>query len=105
MNNFEIIKSIEQIVCPYFQFNMDDFYGNIVGREVPKIEELNILFFKLNGYDKKLYLSKNDQEKMVDKIKDLNIGLVEINSIQSYGRYIIITLYKNEKWVGSILNI
>ena len=93
MNNFEIIKLIEEIVNPYFQFNMDDFYGDKGSCEYPKIEEISTLFFKLNGKDRKLSLSQNKQREMVDKIKNLNIGTVEISTVQSFGRYIVITPY------------
>jgi hypothetical protein len=92
MNNIEIIETIEKIVCPYFTFNMDDFYGDKGSCEYPKIEEISTLFFKLNGKDRKLSLSKNKQQEMVDKIKNLNIGIVDISTVQSFGRYIVITL-------------
>ena len=90
MNNIEIIETIEKIVCPYFTFNMDDFYGDKGSCEYPKIEEITTLFFK-----RKLFLSKNKEQEMVDKIKNLNIGTLEISTVQSFGRYIVITPYKN----------
>ena len=93
MNN---IETIEKIVCPYFTFNMDDFYGDRGSCEYPKIEEITTLFFKkLNGKDRKLSLSKNKEQEIVDKIKNLNIGTLEISTVQSFGRYIVITPYKN----------
>jgi hypothetical protein len=96
MNNIEIIETIEKIVCPYFTFNMDDFYGDRGSCEYPKIEEIITLFFKkLNGKDRKLSLSKNKEQEIVDKIKNLNIGTLEISTVQSFGRYIVITPYKN----------
>jgi hypothetical protein len=95
MNNFEIIEVVKKIVGPYFQFNVEDFYGDRGSCEYPKIEEMNTLFFKLNGKDKKLTITKNEQKKMVDEITNLNIGLVELISVNALGKYIIITLYKN----------
>lgn len=94
MNNIEIIETIEKIVCPYFTFNMDDFYGDRGSCEYPKIEKITTLFFKLNRKDGKLSLSKNKEQEMVDKIKNLNIGTLEISTVQSFGRYIVITPYK-----------
>ena len=94
MNNFEIIKQVEQIVSPYFNFNMDDFYGDRGSCIYPKIEELKTLFFKLNGKDRKLFITIDDQQKMVDKIKNLNIGLVEICKTP-FGLFIIIHLSEN----------
>lgn len=93
MNNLEIIKLVEEIVSPYFEFNLADFYGDRGSCEYPKIEELKILFFKLNGRDKKLRINKVDQQKMVDKIKNLNIESVELSYVQSFGRYIIIKTF------------
>ena len=77
MNNIEKIEKIEKIVCPYFTFNMDDFYGDKGSCEYTKIEEITTLFFKLNGKDRKLSLSKNKEQEMVDKIKNLNKSLNE----------------------------
>ena len=89
MNNTEIIETVEKIACPYFTFNMDDFYGDKGSCEYPKIEEIVTLFFKLNGKIEN-YLSKNKQQEIVDKIKNLNIGTVEICKVQSFGTYIVI---------------
>lgn len=91
MSNVEIIATVEKIVFPYFTFNMDDFYGDKGSCEYPKIEEISTLFFKLNG---KLSLSKNKQQEMLDKIKNLDIGTLEISKVQSLGIYIVITPYK-----------
>ena len=89
MNNIEIIEAVEKIVSPYFKFNMDDFYGDKGSCEYPKIVEISTLFFKL-----KLSLSENKQIEMVNEIKNLNLGVLEISSVQSLGRYIVITPYK-----------
>ena len=99
MNNFEIINSIKQIVCPYFEFCTDDLYGNTGGSsEYPKIEEMCKIFFKLKCIDKKI-ISKNKQQEIVDKVKNLNIGFVQIETIPYLGRYIIIIPYKNTDFV------
>ena len=94
MNNFEIIEVVEKILYPFFKFNIEDFYGDRGSCEYPKIEEMNTLFFKLNGKDKNLTISKNEQNKIVDEITNLNVGLVETVSIQSFGKYIVIRPYK-----------
>jgi hypothetical protein len=38
-------------------------------------------------------ISRNKQQEMVDKIKNLNIGTVEISSVPYYERYIVIKPY------------
>lgn len=94
MSNIEIIEVVEKIVCPYFNFNIEDFYGDRGSCEYPKIEDLDTLFFKLNGKDRKLSISKNKQEEMVDKIKNLNIGSVDFWRVAAFGKYIVIKPYK-----------
>jgi hypothetical protein len=92
MNNNDIIKLIEQIVNPYYYFEMDDFYGDRCGLPYPKIDDLDVLYFKKNGKDKKLIISKNDEQTIIDKIKNLNIGYVELIKIPAFGVYICIKL-------------
>ena len=93
MNNYEIIKSIEHIVHPYFTFEMDDFYGDKGGLPYPNIDELTMLFFKKNGKDKNLVLTKNEEQIMLDKISKLcNIGSVELIKIPYFGIYIHVKL-------------
>jgi hypothetical protein len=75
---------------------MNDFYGDKGSCEYPKLEEINVLFFKLNGKDGNLFISKNDQQIMVNKIRNLDIGLVEISSVQSFSRYISIRPHEKE---------
>jgi hypothetical protein len=92
MNNHEIINTINKIVNPFFIFEMNDFYGDRGGIPFPKIEELQLLAFKKNGKDKKLNLTKEQETLIINKIKDLNIGSVEIVKIQAFGTYIMINL-------------
>jgi hypothetical protein len=93
MNNSEKIRLINQIVQPYFNFEMDDIYGDKGGIPYPKIEELNTLFFKKNGKDRKLFINKMEEQIILNKLKELNIGSVEIIKIQSLGVFIIIELF------------
>lgn len=92
MNNHEIINIINKIANPFFNFEMNDFYGDRGGRPYPKIEELQLLAFKKNGKDRKLNLTKEQETLIINKIKDLNIGSVKIEKIRAFGTYIIINL-------------
>ena len=93
MKNREKIKIIENIVQPFFTFEMDDFIRDRGGLLYPEIEELTILFFKKNGNDdKKLFLTKKEQQILLDKIQFLHIGYAEIIKNPYFGTYIIITL-------------
>jgi len=92
MDNYEKIRLIEEIVKPYFNFEMDDFYGDRGGAPYPKIENLDRLYFKKNGRDKKLVLSKLEEQSMIEKIKNLNIGSVEIIKFPYIGIFISVIL-------------
>jgi hypothetical protein len=97
MDNYEKISIIEKIIKPYFKFEMDDFYGDRGGAPYPKIENLTRFYFKKNGRDRKLVLTKEEQQIMLDKIKKLNIGSVEIIKFPFIGIYICVDLYDNNE--------
>lgn len=88
MNNAEIIEAVEKIVSPHFAFAMDDFYNR------PIIESMHMLFFKYARKDRTL--PKREEQKIVDDVMNLCVGLVECVTVPSYGKYIIIHP-KNEK--------
>jgi hypothetical protein len=90
MNNYEIIQAVEEICSPHFKLELNDIYGDRGSCVLPKIDELKILHFKLDGYNRRV-ICKNKQQDMVDKIKELNIGTVVIVTQSFVGRYIIIT--------------
>jgi len=94
MDNNKKINLIHKIVLPYFKFEMDDFYGDRGGRPYPKIEDLNLLYFKKKTrYENGSYLpslTKKDEKVMIEKIKNLNIGKVEYYRISNFGKYIVI---------------
>lgn len=91
MDNYQIIQKINEIVNPFWMFEMDDFYGDKGGIPYPKIEELKNIMFKLNGKNRKLMLTVQEEKEMIQKIKNLDIGTVEILKINSLGKYICIT--------------
>ena len=88
------VKLIEDIVSPHFELNIEDFYGDRGSCIYPTIEEMHTLFFKLNGKHFRKLISKNERLKLADKVRDLNIGEVELSSIPSFGCYIVVTLNK-----------
>jgi hypothetical protein len=55
---------------------------------------MNTSFFKLDGRNRKLSISQNEQTKMVNEITNLNVGLVELVTVRAFGKYIVITPYK-----------
>jgi len=92
MDNYEKIRIIQEIVNPFFKFEMDDFYGDRGGIPYPKIENLTKLFFKKNGKDRKLVITKGQEQNILKKIKQLGFGSVELIRIPSFGIYIYIDL-------------
>ena len=93
MDNNKKINLIHKIVLPYFKFEMDDFYGDRGGRPYPKIEELQILWFKKNGKDNKIpSLSKQEEKLMIEKIKNMNFGSVELVKLSGMGTYICVDM-------------
>jgi hypothetical protein len=89
MNNFEIAKLVEEITQPYFSFSYD-FYGDVKSCNIPNVEDMDILFFKKNGRNRNLIITKDEENIIVEKVKKLNVGIVEIKNIQSIGRFISI---------------
>lgn len=94
MNNHEKIDAVGKIVKPYFNFEMDDFYGDRGGAPYPKIENLKYLYFKKNGKDRKLVITNNEIQVVLDKIKELNIGKVELVKFPYIGTFIQIKVYE-----------
>lgn len=92
MNTHEKIRIIQEIVKPYFKFEMDDFYGDRGGIPYPKIENLTRLYFKKNGKDRTLVITKGEEQNMLKKIKELGFGSVQLIQIPSFGVYILIDL-------------
>lgn len=91
MNNAEKVKLVDQIVNPYFKFDMNDAYGDKGSGLLPSVEEISVLYFKLQMINKTC-ISKNKQLELVEDIKKLNLGLVEIFTQSPFGRYIKIEL-------------
>jgi hypothetical protein len=92
MKNSEIIQLVEEIVTPYFQFSMEYPYGDRGSCTYPDIEKISMLVFKKNGKDRNLVLSKDEEKILVDQIKNLNVGELDIIRVHAIGKYITITL-------------
>ncbi len=89
MNVKEKIKLIESIVCPYYIFNTEDFYGDISNYQ---ILTLHHIFFKLIDQNENL-ITKEIENEIIKKIMRLNIGHVDVIKVKSFGRYITVSFY------------
>lgn len=89
-----IINIIENIVKPYWKFNMDDIYGDRCGFQYPNIEELSVLYFKAINQNSSKHQTKLEQDQMIEKLNELNFGEIEIIKIPSVGKFIKIILPK-----------
>ena len=90
MLNTEKIDLIHKIVQPYYNFELNDIYGDRGSNIMPNIEKLNILFFKKNGKDNLCCLTKYEDKLILNKIKQMKFGKVEIIKINSIGIFITI---------------
>lgn len=81
-----IIDAVHKIAGPAWKHNMNDVYGRV---QHPAIEELRYLHFKLDG-NLKIQPSKEENDQMLSKIRQLGIGRVEIHT--SIGRFLVIEL-------------
>jgi hypothetical protein len=90
----EIIRRVEEMVQPYFEFN--DFYkdADVMGHRNMDIEDMPKLFFKLISHKPRPLIGQRQQAEIVEKLKLLDIGTVTIDTIPNYGRYIIIEVKK-----------
>lgn len=105
--NKDIINEISYIVEPYFKFNMNDIYGDRGGFQLPQIEELEILHFKLNQKNHRVIPSKNFQKELVNKINELNISQISKVEIVKYnyiGLFIVIQLDKYNQKIITLYN-
>jgi hypothetical protein len=91
-SNQQIIDEVSKIVNPYMKFNMDDIYGDRGGIPYPEIEKLTILHFKYDGYNKKNFLNKNQENELIDRVKSLGVDDVQIHNYNGIGKFMAITL-------------
>ncbi len=91
-----IIKQINIITNPYFKFEMDDIYGDRGGIPYPPIEELTLLYFKLDGKTSKTLISTNKQTEILNQVnlflQSNGIPNAELRKIQGIGKFIVIDL-------------
>jgi hypothetical protein len=96
MNNFEIIKNVEQLAHPYFQFEKENVFSAMLGGLLTneQIENTNVLHFKRNS---KKPLSENKKQEIINNIKNLDIGTVEYVRVSWYGY--LLNIYPKDKQV------
>lgn len=96
MNHFEIIKNVEQLAHPYFQFEKENIFSAFEGGKLTdeQIENTNILHFKRNS---KFLLSENNKQEIINNIKNLDIGTVEYVRVSWYGY--LLNIYPKDKQV------
>jgi len=91
-----LIEQIRIICEPHFKFEMDDIYGDRGGIPYPPIEELKLLYFKLDGKTPKNFISANKQMEILDQVnlflQSHGIPNAELSKIQSIGKFIVINL-------------
>lgn len=90
----KLVNEINQILEPYWKFSINDIYGDQGSAQLPNIEDLPILYWKLDGH--KNMISKSKQTDMLNQVNMLlvkkNIEQGKIIQIQSIGKFISIQL-------------
>jgi hypothetical protein len=91
-----LIEQVSKICEPHFKFEMDDIYGDRGGIPYPPIEELKLLYFKLDGKTRKNLISANKQMEILDQVnlflQSHGIPNAELSKIQSIGKFIVVDL-------------
>ncbi len=90
------IEQISIITRPYFNFEMDDIYGDRGGIPYPAIEELKLLHFKLDGKTRKNFISVCKQMEILNQVnlflKSHGIPNAELQKYASIGKFIVVDL-------------
>ena len=97
MANARKIEWVKAIVHPYFKHDIE------CGFQVstPSLEECTLLYFKkqpvFSRSGNRKYATKEQEMAMVEKIRDLHIGAVDIYTVGGMGHYIVIDVTNVEK--------
>ena len=92
-SNQEIINLISKIVEPYMKFNMGDIYGDRGGIPYPEIESLDMLHFRYFNC-KNYSICKNKENELINQVKLLGFGDIQIHRYNGIGKFMVITLDK-----------
>lgn len=98
MNNTEIVELVNKILHPYYEFNLEDIYGDRGSCIIPNVNDVNELYFKRKSRDHKyriLSLCKKNENELVNKVKELNVGDVDTFNIMAIGKFIRIIPYRD----------
>jgi hypothetical protein len=87
----DLINTVNNILQPHF-YLVDDPYSNTTVTNFEQLIGCNRLFWKLNGKNKRL-ISANKQNELLEMVKQLNLGKVELFSCIGLGKYLILELF------------
>ena len=90
MDLIQIINTLNNILQPHF-YIVDDPYSDTPITNFEKLIGYKKLFWKLNGKNKKL-INTNEQNKLLEMVKQLNLGKAELYSLSGIGKYLVLDL-------------
>ncbi len=90
MDLINTINTINNIIHPHFYLVDDPYYDTPI-TNFEKLVSYKKLFWKLNGKNKKI-ISKNKQNELVEIVRQLNFGKIELYTIYGMGKYLVLDL-------------
>lgn len=88
--DMDLINTINNIIYPHF-YLVDDPYYDTPMTNFEIMVSYKKLFWKLNGKNKKI-ISKNKQNELVEIVRQLNFGKIELYTIYGMGKYLVLDL-------------
>jgi len=90
MELITIINTLNNILQPHF-YLVDGIYSNTPITNFENLIGYSRLFWKLNGQNKK-FINANEQNQLLETVKQLNLGKAELCSLFGLGKYLIFHL-------------
>jgi hypothetical protein len=86
----DLINTINNIIHPHFYLVDDPYYDTPI-TNFETLVSYKKLFWKLNGKNKRV-ISTDKQNELVEIVRKLNLGKIELYSINGMGKYLVLDL-------------
>ena len=90
MDLINTINAINNIIHLNFYLVDDPYYDTPIAN-FETLVSYKKLFWKLNGKNKRV-ISANKQNELVEIVRQLNLGKIELYSINGMGKYLVLDL-------------
>lgn len=86
------ISAVNNIIHPHFYLVDDPYYDTPI-TNFETVVSYKKLFWKLNGKNKRV-ISTDKQNELVEIVRKLNLGKIELYSINGMGKYLVLDLQR-----------